>query len=168
MQFGDAPQHFLTKSVLDSAPIHKYKGGAMSIIGWAVMGGLIGFGALVFTANRAKSANNPWDERTFNAEGDVLARIDAWASANGYKLRSDDGRRRIYQKGVNFLTAPMRFEVDRDGDRYTTRSYVHVDALVLKGNLALSHPGIVAKVPRANARKAQNLLFADLGQPPLP
>ncbi|MCD9098647.1 hypothetical protein LU699_11655 [Luteimonas fraxinea] len=140
----------------------------MSIMVWAIVGGLVGFGALVFTANRAKSANNPWDERTFNAEGDVLARIDAWASANGYKLRSDDGRRRVYQKGVNFLTAPMRFEVDRDGDRYTTRSYVHVDALVMQGNLALTHPGVVAKVPRSNARKAQNLLFADLGQPLLP
>lgn len=139
----------------------------MSIMVWAVLGGLAGFGALVFMAHLSKNANNPWDERTFNAEGDVLGRIDAWASAHGYKLRSDDGRRRVYQKGVNFLTAPMRFEVDRDGDRYTTRSYVHVDALVLKGDLALSHPGVMAKVPRANARKAQNLLFAELGQPPL-
>ncbi|MCD9005718.1 hypothetical protein LDO31_05600 [Luteimonas sp. XNQY3] len=139
----------------------------MSILIWAVVGGLVGFGALVLMAHLSKSANNPWDERTFNAEGDVLGRIDTWASANGYKLRSDEGGRRVYQKGVNFLTAPMRFEVERDGDRYTTRSYVHVDALVLQGNLALTHPGVMAKVPRASARKAQNLLFAELGQPPL-
>lgn len=139
----------------------------MSIFFWGLIGGLIGFGALVFTAHRAKSANNPWDARTFTAEGDVLGRIDAWAPAHGYKLRSEEGGRRVYQKGVNFLTAPMRFEVERDGDRYTTRSYVHVDALVLKGDLALTHPGVVAKVPRAMARKAQNLLFVELGQQPL-
>ncbi|MDR6991794.1 hypothetical protein [Luteimonas sp. 3794] len=139
----------------------------MSFLVWGFAGALVGFGALVLMAHLSKNANNPWDERTFTSDGDALGRIDAWASTNGYKLRSDDGRRRVYQKGVNFLTAPMRFEVDRDGDRYTTRSYVHVDALVLKGDLALTHPGVMAKVPRANALKAQNLLFADLGQPPL-
>jgi hypothetical protein len=139
----------------------------MSMVTAAIAGGLIGFGAINFMAHKAKAANNPWDERSFSADGEVLGRVDAWAAANGYKLRSDDGRRRVYQKGVNVLTAPMRFEVTRDGDRYTTRSYVHVDGLVLKGDLALSHPGVMAKLPRANARKAQNLLFAELGQPPL-
>jgi|GEM_PF-3426864 len=34
------------------------------------------------------------------------------------------------------------------------------------GDLALSPPGVMAKLPRANARKAQNLLFAELRQPP--
>ncbi|PBJ83672.1 hypothetical protein CMZ84_04065 [Lysobacteraceae bacterium NML93-0399] len=139
----------------------------MSMVMAAIGGGLAGFGLLNFMAHKARSVNHPWDERSFAADVDVLARVDAWAAANSYKLRNDDGRRRVYQKGVNVLTAPMRFEIARDGDRYATRSYVHVDGLLVKGDLALSHPGVMAKLPRASARKAQNLLFAELGQPPI-
>ncbi len=139
----------------------------MSMFTAAIAGGLIGFGAINLMAYMAKSANNPYDQREFASSDDVLGKVDRWAAANGYTLKSDDGKRRVYGKGINFLTAPMCFEVHRDGDRYATRSYVHVNGLILKGDLALTHPGFLAKVPRANARKAQNLLFAELGQPAL-
>ncbi|MBB3345272.1 hypothetical protein [Luteimonas sp. RC10] len=139
----------------------------MAMLTATIAGGLMGFGLINFMAHKAKSANHPWDVREFTADGDVLGRVDAWAAANGYKLRSDDGRRRVYQKGINILTAPVRLDVERDGNRYTTRSYVHVDGLLLKGDLALSYPGVMAKLPRANALKAQNQLLAELGQPPL-
>lgn len=139
----------------------------MAIITSAIVGGLIGLGGLNLMAYMAKNANSPYDERDFTSSDDVLGKVDTWAAANGYKLLSDDGKRRVYSKGMNILTAPMRLEVLRDGDRYTTRSYVHINALILTGDLALSYPGFMAKVPRASARKAQNQLFADLGQPPL-
>lgn len=137
----------------------------MSIFVAAIIGGLIGFGGINLMAYMAKSADNPYDQRDFTTSDDVLGKVATWAAASGYTLKSDDGTRRVYAKGMNVLTAPMCLEVHRNGDRYTTRSYVHVNGLILKGDMALTHPGVLAKLPRVNARKAQNLLLTDLGQP---
>ena len=94
----------------------------------------------------------------------MIGKIDAWAKSNGYRLvRSDDGFR-SYQKGYNFLTAPMFLDVIRSGDEYTLKSYVQINGLVVKGDIALTASGFLVKLPRAMAKKTHNLLRAELGQ----
>ncbi|KLI99459.1 hypothetical protein [Luteimonas sp. FCS-9] len=140
----------------------------MRILFFALVGAVIGFAGINLMAYLARGKNNPFDRREFPGGADALARIDAWAAANGYRRQADQDGRRVYRKGLNLLTSPMYLEVEPHGDRIATRSFVRVDGLILKGDLALAADGPLAKVPRVNAQKAHDRLFAELGRPTLP
>jgi len=137
----------------------------MGILLGGVIGALLGLGLLNVMALIARNGGNHCDALGFSLPGDVLGRIDAWANANGYRLVPADGITRRYQKGYNFLTAPMFLDVVQDGERYTLKSYVQINGFLVKGDIALSAGGFLVKLPRAMAKKAHNLLRAELGQP---
>jgi hypothetical protein len=136
----------------------------MGLLSGAIVGGCIGLGAVNIMALIAKNSGKPHDLMTFSSDEDVFAKVDAWAGPNGYRLARSEGQSRVYRKGKNFLTAPMFMEVDRNGSLYTFKSYVQINGLIIKGDMALTGSGVVAKVPRNMALKAQNQLLASLGQ----
>lgn len=139
----------------------------MGMITGALVGGAIGFGALNVMALMIRNSGNPHDLVTFSSDEDVFAKVDAWASANGYRLTRNETQQRVYQKGHNFLTAPMFLEVARNGRDYSFKSYIQLNGLLVKGEMALSGDSFFAKLPRSMAKKAQNQLFSSLGQPGL-
>ncbi|KRG63328.1 hypothetical protein ABB26_12595 [Stenotrophomonas humi] len=132
-----------------------------------VVGAVIGLGALNVMALMAKNSGRPFDQTTLTSDEDVLGKVAAWAQSNGYFLDDTSGQTQRYRKGKGFLTSPMFLEVSRDGNRYTFRSYTRINGLIIKGDMALSGGNFVASVPRSMARKAQNVLFAELQAPPI-
>ncbi|MEI2456893.1 hypothetical protein ABU614_03575 [Lysobacter firmicutimachus] len=138
-----------------------------SIIGMAIFGGLCGLGLLNLMALVAKNGKHPFDLVEFSSDQDVAATVAAWAAGNGYALARHEGGRQVYRKGKGFLTAPMFLELDRIGDRYTIKSYVRINGLILQGDVGLAGDGFLVKMPRSMAKKAQNQLFATLGLQPL-
>ena len=139
----------------------------MSMLIGAFIGGLLGLGLLNIMALMAKNAGKPCDSLMFSSPGDVMGTIDAWAKANGYRLVPGTGVTRRYQKGYNFLTAPMFLDVVQNGEQYTLKSYVQINGFLVRGDIALSASGFLVKLPRAMAKKTHNLLRAQLGQPAL-
>jgi hypothetical protein len=137
----------------------------MGVVIGGMLGALLGLGLLNVLALIARNGGNACDSLTFRSSEDVIGTIDAWAKSNGYRLvRSDEGNR-SYQKGYNFLTAPMFLDVVHDGDQYTLKSYVQINGFIVKGDIALTASGFLVKLPRAMAKKTHNLLRAELGQP---
>jgi hypothetical protein len=139
----------------------------MGMMTGALIGGAIGFGAINAMALMIKNNDNPHDLVRFSSDEDVFAKVDAWAGANGYRLTRKEAQHRVYQKGRNFLTAPMFLEVTQNGRDYTFKSYVQLNGLLVKGEMALSGESFFAKLPRSMAKKVQNQLFSSLGQPGL-
>ncbi len=130
-----------------------------------VVGGLMGLGLINVMAAMAKGKNNPWDIVTLPARDDIAGTVASWAAAHGYRLIRTEGRTQVYKKGVNFLTAPMFLESTEDGAQHVFKAYTQIDGLLLKGNLALTADGIMARLPRSIAKKAVNNLLTTLQQP---
>lgn len=137
------------------------------IIG-GVFGGLAGLGVINVMASMVKSKNNPWDVITLPVRDDIASTVASWAAGHGYRLVRTEGRTLVYKKGVNFLTAPMFLESIDNGTEHVFKAYTQVDGLVIKGNLALTATGPMAKLPRSMAKKAVNDLLTTLQQPLLP
>jgi len=140
----------------------------MGVLIGGLVGALLGLGLLNVMALIARNRGNPCDTLSFSSTDDVIGKIDAWAKSNGYRLVPADNGIRRYQKGYNFLTAPMFLDVIRNGDQYTLKSYVQINGFVVKGDIALTASGFLVKLPRAMAKKTHNVLRAELGQPLLP
>ena len=130
-----------------------------------VVGGLMGLGLINIMAAMAKGKNNPWDVVTLPARDDIAGTVTSWAAAHGYRLLRTEGRTQVYKKGVNFLTAPMFLESTDDGAQHVFKAYTQIDGLLLKGNLALTADGVMARLPRSMAKKAVNNLLTTLQQP---
>lgn len=138
-----------------------------SIVGMAIFGAMCGLALLVVMALIAKGGKNPFDYVEFASDKDVYAMVDSWAAGNGYVLKRSEGGLRKYQKGSGLLTAPMFLELDRIGDKYSIKSYVRVNGLIVHGDVALAGGGFLVKLPRSIAKKAQNQLFQSLELQPL-
>ena len=130
-----------------------------------LIGGLAGLGLINVMAAMAKGRNNPWDIITLPARDDIAGTVASWASGHGYRLVRTEGRTQVYKKGVNFLAAPMFLESTDDGAQHVFKAYTQIDGLLIKGNLALTADGIMAKLPRSMAKKAVNDLLTTLQQP---
>ncbi|MGE8232255.1 MAG: hypothetical protein ACN6OR_02645 [Stenotrophomonas sp.] len=140
----------------------------MSLITGMIVGALGGLALVNILALMARNSGRPHDLTTFSSDENVLAKVDAWASQQGYRLVRDIDGTRVYRKGNNILTSPMYLEVTRDGNRYTVKSYTQINGFILRGDMALTGDTFIAKLPRSMAKKAQNLLFASLNVPGLP
>ena len=135
-----------------------------TILTTAVIGGLAGLGTVNIMALIAKNGKNHYDLVEFTAEDSIWAKVDAWAKRHGYALKQDEGGARRYQKGKNFLTAPMMLEAAQQGAQASIKAYTQINGLIVKGDIALSGSGFLAKLPRAMAKKAVNELLRELGQ----
>ena len=141
---------------------------ATGVVIGGVVGGLAGLTLINVMAMIARNGNNPWDVVTMPARDDIAATVASWAAGHGYKLVRTEGRTQVYKKGVNFLTAPMFLESTDDGAQHVFKAYTQIDGLLIKGNLALTADGVMAKLPRSMAKKAVNDLLTTLQQPLLP
>jgi hypothetical protein len=137
----------------------------MGVIFGGLIGGLLGLVLLNVMALIARNSGNPSDTISFPSTADVFAKADAWAKANGYRLVASTSDSRRYQKGYNFLTAPMLLEVVRQGGQYTLKSFVRINGLVIQGDMALTGSSFMAKLPRNMAKKVHNALRSELGLP---
>lgn len=135
----------------------------ISIIVMGLFGGLCGLGFLAVMALVAKNGKHQFDYVQFDSDQDVYALAQGWAGRNGYALKRSEGGLRVYQKGTGFLTAPMFLEIDRNDGRWSFKSYVRVNGLVVQGDVGLSGDGFLVKVPRSMAKKAQNELYTAVG-----
>lgn len=139
----------------------------MGMLTGMIVGAGAGLAVINLMALIARNSGNPHDLTRVCSAEDVFAKVDAWAQLHGYHLALEGDQTRLYRKGRNFLTSPVFLQVDRDGQHYRFKSYTQINGLILKGDMALSGAHILAKLPRAMARKAQNALFTSLGQPGL-
>lgn len=140
----------------------------MYLITGMIVGGLGGLALVNILALMAKNSGMPHDLTSFSSDENVLAKIDAWASTQGYRLIRDIDDSRVYRKGNNILTSPMYLEVSQDGNNYSIKSYTQINGFILRGDMALTADTFIAKLPRSMAKKAQNILFASLNVPGLP
>ncbi|MGE8279727.1 MAG: hypothetical protein ACN6O2_04760 [Stenotrophomonas sp.] len=140
----------------------------MGLITGMIAGGLVGLAAINVMALIAKNSGSPHDLTSFTSDQNVLAKVDAWADSHGYRRISDSNGTRVYRKGNNILTSPMFLEVSQEGRRYVFKSYTQINGFIIKGDMALSGNGFLARLPRSMAKKAQNELFATLNVPGLP
>lgn len=122
----------------------------------------------VVMALAAREHPKDHDELSFTTQEDVIGKAEIWARLSGYSKIEDTATACTWQKGSHLLIAPMFLQLLRKGDDYVARSFVEVNALVVKGRMPLTGGGLVAKVPRALARKAQNHFYASIGQRLLP
>lgn len=135
------------------------------LIGCAVLGGFIGIGVLNLMALIAKNGREHHDIVTFTSTEELWPKIEDWATQTGYKLKQENGKTRLYQKGKNMLTAPMMLDVIQEGEQWTLRAYIQINGLIVKGDMALSKKGLVASLPRMKGKKEINELLSSLGQP---
>lgn len=138
---------------------------AAGVVIGGFIGGLAGLGAINVMAVIARNANNPWDVVKMPARDDIAATVEAWASGHGYRLVHTEGQTRVYQKGVNILTSPMFLESTADGTEHVFKAYTQIDGFLVKGKLALTAPGVMARLPRSMAKKAVNDLLTTLQRP---
>ncbi len=66
-------------------------------------GGFIGINLLAWVAKRN---SRPHDLTSFTSDHNVIARIEDWAQAHGYRLVANNAGTRLYRKGRSILTAP--------------------------------------------------------------
>lgn len=111
----------------------------------------------------------------FVRASDIWPVVDKWANENGYRQKGSQGQQKLYQKGVGFLVAPMMLEVRQENQEISIEAWIRANFLVrmmalflLPAEMGIESGGIKAILPRNIARKAVNVLLAQLGQPPIP
>ena len=108
----------------------------------------------------------------FDFADDAWTTLDRWAEENSYRKKEADESRRLYQKGVGFLVAPMMLEIAKDGKRVHLEAWVRANLFVrmlafflIPAEMGIESGGFRMAVPRKMARKAINKLLEKLGQP---
>lgn len=113
---------------------------------------------------------------TFTIKGDPWPTIAAWAERHRFIPRDPQtGETKLFQKGIGFLTAPMRAQFTKRGSEIELQAWVHTPLLarimalfLLPQEMNVRSGGFRAMVPRAIARKAVNDLLVDVGAQPIP
>lgn len=111
----------------------------------------------------------------FPFAGDLWGTLEPWAKENGYQQQQGDASRRLYQKGVGFLVAPMMLEVRQEDGQVHLEAWVRCNLFVrlmslfmLPAEMGIESGGFRAVLPRNIARSAVNKLLPQLGQPAIP
>ena len=109
----------------------------------------------------------------FKSNIDVKPVIEQWAKAEGFVYKADlNPTTRLFQKGVGFLTAPMRFQASVSGQDVKLEMWAwapffnRLSALfIIPEEMAVNGGGFRMVIPREIARAALNRLLVKLGQP---
>ncbi|MBE9610039.1 hypothetical protein [Chitinilyticum piscinae] len=127
-------------------------------------GATLGFVVLLITVAIAQGKKSR-AQTSLEHNGDLWPQIENWCKQHGYRLREEDGQRRLYQRGKGFWQAASRFQVTRNGNTWLLEGWLHMNALVITAELALDEKGVIAKVPRDKSKKDFNFLLGQLGAP---
>jgi hypothetical protein len=113
--------------------------------------------------------------RDYTLNFDPWPHIDAWASANGFRVKGADAGGRLYQKGHGILVAPMMFEIRQSGPNFHFEAWIRVSTFVrifalflIPSEMGIESGGFKLVVPRKIAREAINKLMAHLQLPLIP
>ena len=102
--------------------------------------------------------------------------IAEWVNSARFAPREPQTEtRKQFQRGIGFLTAPVRVQFDLAGDQLTISAWLHIGFLgrlgslfVLPSRMHIRSGGFRAVVPRNSSRKSVNELLARLGAPLIP
>lgn len=112
----------------------------------------------------------------FPVQSEPWNTIAAWAKKWDYRLiETATPTTRLYQRGIGFLTAPMRAAFSLDGGQLTVQAWVHVPLFnrifaffLIPAEMHVGSGGFRLVIPRNMARKAMNELLPQLGGPAIP
>ena len=111
----------------------------------------------------------------FDSTGDIWPVVEKWANENGYRQKESVGHEKLYQKGVGFFVAPMMLKVRHENQETNVEAWIRANILVrfmslfiLPSEMGIESGGFRGVLPRNIARKAVNMLLAQLGQSPIP
>ncbi len=111
---------------------------------------------------------------SFQSGQSIWPTVEKWAAENGYKLVSQDGSGRTFQKGVGFLVAPMMLSLAQSGDTVAGEAWIRAGLFVrimalflLPAEMGIESGGFKGVLPRKIARTAVNKLLTALGQQPI-
>ncbi len=112
---------------------------------------------------------------SFTIKTDVWSTVDDWAVKHGYKIRSQSGTERLYQKGIGFWVAPMMLEIKVQDEQVQLEAWIRINLFmrlmsffILPSEITIESGGVRAALPRRMARKAVNELLLRLNQPEIP
>jgi hypothetical protein len=112
--------------------------------------------------------------RDFPVSGDVWQAADSWAQRHGYKVVERGGDRRVYRKGMGFLTGFKMVSLSRAGEQAHLEAWVGALGLarafslfIVPSEITIESDGMKAAVPRKQGRSEVNDLLQTLGQPPI-
>ena len=111
----------------------------------------------------------------FSYAGDVWTVTEKWADENRYRQKESVGQERLYQKGTGFLVSPMMLKVRSENQEISVEAWIRANIFVrifslfiLPAEMGIESGDFRAMLRRKIARKAVNVLLAQLGQPPIP
>ncbi len=98
--------------------------------------------------------------------------IHQWADETNYKVKETGSTRKLFQKGVGFLVAPMMLDVTIDGEKAHLEAWVRaglfvriMSLFILPAEMTIQSGGLKGVAPRKIARTAVNKLLERLSQP---
>ena len=113
---------------------------------------------------------------TTRVSTDPWPTIEAWVNTNRFAPREPQTETcKQFQRGIGFLTAPVRVQFELVGEQLTISAWLHIGILgrigslfVLPSRMHIRSGGFRAVVPRNSSRKSVNELLAQLGAPLIP
>lgn len=134
-----------------------------AIIG-AVIGLVVGVAAQVIMVAMAKRRRARDIVPIMPADG-LVEHIDQWAAAHGYRRSQAPSGAILWRRGSGFFAAPRCIELVQDAAGQSLQAYIILNAIVMRGELALSESTFMAKPIRKSALKEFNDLLASLRLP---
>jgi hypothetical protein len=113
---------------------------------------------------------------TYSVTGDPWPTIATWAQQHGFNPREPQtGNTKLFQKGSGLFTAPIRAQLTHTGNTVEVQAYLTMGLLVrimalflLPAEMNVRSGGFRAVIPRSIARKAVNVLLAQVGAELIP
>jgi len=113
---------------------------------------------------------------TYAVTGDPWPTIATWAKQHGFNPREPQtGSTKLFQKGIGLFTAPIRAQFTHTGTSVEVQAYLSMGLLVrimalflLPAEMHVRSGGFRAVIPRSMARKAVNVLLAQVGAELIP
>ena len=113
---------------------------------------------------------------TYAVTGDPWPTIGAWAQQHGFHPREPQtGNAKLFQKGMGLFTAPMRAQFTHTGNTVEVQAYLNIGLFarimalfMLPAEMNVRSGGFRAVLPRSMARKAVNVLLAQVGAELIP
>lgn len=109
---------------------------------------------------------------TFAVDGDPWARIAAWAQRHRFMPRTMEKETKLFQRGIGFLTSPMRAQFTYRDGKVELQAWVHnqlfarlMTFFLLPQEMNIRSGGFRAVVPRSIARTAVNELLREMNAP---
>ena len=131
-----------------------------------LIGGLVGaIGGVVILLLLA-AGRSTRDRAIFRSPMNVYGTVQGWAAHFGYE-RVPSATSLHLRRGKGFWGASVHIDIENRGGEYKRESWILVNALVRKRDMALAAPGFLAAVPRRKGLREVNQLLASLGQPPI-